>query len=464
MRTLSLHPLYSFICYFLTILLAPALAHSSPTLSAEQAILLRSSSSGACATAAAISSSRLITNAHVARLVCPYNDCGGLKAYRAPNFGAPASLEVPTGKIKLEFISNALDIAFLRSEQPQELATVQFATPRASEEVYVLGFPRCGVLTQSSGSIQKLTNIHIHTDAQSAHGSSGSLAFDTQGQAIGLLDQSDSLLGAINSLLTGKTFPARAVRGDIVEKLLARVKEMEAPGTRSVVEGKAASAVSSPNLAWDWLITEEAQLLLEFYRTEVFNKAEKERTWPAMSFMSLIDGLRSDLLAFGSAYDAQIFLATGDYPSTLTQVPLAKTPQAELLERLLLAHNIEYKGAFEQLLTPLHFGRWEEALRRSARSAEQISALAELMKPAVEAHRQGLVRTLTRWGALIVLSVMLALSLWCLSLGFIWNWFNGSFIRKVIASTLFAVTWPVSLLVFALPRAARNKLRGSKAA
>ncbi|MBX7144077.1 MAG: serine protease [Oligoflexia bacterium] len=399
-------------------------------------VLLRSGVNGGCATAAIVSPGLLLTNAHVTDLVCPYNNCSKLEVLRAGSLGAAAREPLDLGKIEVASSLHALDIATLRYERKEALAaeTLNFALPVNGEKIKALGFPRCGPLTESLGAINSLSNLHIHTDARSAHGSSGSLVLNANSEIVGLLDQSDSLLDALQSLVTGKSFPARGVRGDVLSKLIS---------------------LPTPKLA----LEAQAELLMDYHHSQVSTRAGNGRVWPALTFISMVDGFRLDAIAVAPAEEAQALLAVGEFPATLPPDPQQQSRLANLVELVTIAHNLEYKGAFESLLTPLQMEGWQAALTASGRSNAQIESLVELVKPALEMKLQGLIRVLTRWAALAICGVLLALGLWCLSLGYAWAWFNGSLLRRLVATTLFAALWPVSLLAFMLPASARKVIR-----
>lgn len=202
-----------------------------PSLPANvKVILLANNAVQACGTGFSLSPGSVITNYHLAKTLCPENDCDNLRAYISQNTGSPATEVFPLSKAKIRRFFSGLDIAFISSTENapdygsfEELGIVTQKL-KESLKLNVFGYPRCKELKSSEGEIVSLNPLRLDLSASGAHGSSGSLVITPEGKLIGIVDEATSIWGGLKGKLLGSDFKLRALRLNII-KDISRAKD-----------------------------------------------------------------------------------------------------------------------------------------------------------------------------------------------------------------------------------------------
>lgn len=169
-----------------------------------------------CATAFPIATDRLITNAHVTQRNCRDRLC---KIELSQNGQA---LHFATATLIDEI--NAFDIAVIRLDGAPPLQYFELAEnePEIGQAVTILGYPRCGDLTKTGGTVSSTDAIHIFSTAGIKHGSSGGPALGSDGKVDGIVSQiADPLTGFLSSL-THISGNSKLVRAGVIRRLIGQ--------------------------------------------------------------------------------------------------------------------------------------------------------------------------------------------------------------------------------------------------
>lgn len=424
-------PVYSAILLHLSILLIPVVGASAkpsdtlPSALSESVLLLRSKMNGVCATGFLLSDGTLVTNAHVTRTLCPSGSCLGVELLRAPHLGSAATQTLAITKASIIRELPVLDVSFLKLEGAN-LPVGFFSSATSAlpgSEVYSLGYPKCGALSLSEGKIDSLDSLKLSTTTRAAHGSSGSPIFNSDFKLIGIAEESESIAGGFLSMFSDYTFETIALRADV--------------------------ALELRGISDDALLLTQADALLENYRTSVRTLSGLERARAAISFVAAVEGIRDALLFTpGREQELKVMAALGQYLDYIPRL-LPEVSQSELLNRLqslVLAYNLELKGAHQQFMIPARSETIFESLDRSVVPVKMREEFKELIIFAVRNGYQGL----ELYGLLLGLKLtMLAIVALCIlgwSMGYVFAGSRGGFFKRLLWAFSALVLWPLPVL------------------
>jgi len=405
-----------------------------------KSILLLLSETGACATGFLIDDGKIITNYHVASVVCPFGKCKGLRIQKSSRLGHPPVEELRYEKAVLAKSASALDIALievtptLRFAQPSPLRISEL--PPAGSNVTVAGYPACQVLQKSSGQITSSDPMHALTSVKGAFGSSGSPVFRDDGSLAGVVAQASSLSDALSYYLLKNSFPLRIIRADILNDLLSK-NDAE-------------------------LFKREVSILNEYYNEAVMPKQSYKRMMPSYQFLASAQGLRSHVLVSPSlnTYAPQ-FLWFDDYIDALPQIPKSgeKDPSTFLaIERLLTGVNIELNGPQQSLFRMVKADELQAALSNAGRPDAHVKEILDMVKNVQDKKFWGVQIQLILYSVLVALALMVLAALWGASVIYVLVKSSGGFFLRAFKAACIAVLfWPVSFLVFLAGRRKNNR-------
>jgi len=422
---------------FLSIALWNAPLFADPPLNIDMlrsVVLLSGPGGKACATAFFTAQSKLVTNAHAVAVLCPYGDCSKLKVFQATALGEPPTTELKNLGLTLDNASEVFDLAILSVKGP--LAAQALTLPEVfkgpapldpAKELFMLGFPRCRTLELSRGMASEITPLGFTTSMRGAHGVSGSPVFDADLTLVGVVNQSSSLLGALNSRIFGTTFGIKAVRADFLNS---------AGPTDDITAAKTA-----------------AEKLLELYREHIRGLSGVKRAMAGFNFLSTAEGFkRQSLKKHELRLLSPLLAAFGEYISVIPTLPATSkwtsNDAALAVERLMAAYNLELLGARRSALERLEAKDFERALEIRS-DKEQIREIMELVDFAVKDSYPGaqiFAFKLALAGLLILMTVFI---LWAYSLGIVFAKAQGGLIQKFCISAAVGIFfWPLSFIFF----------------
>ncbi len=425
--------------FSLGFLLSSAALANEPDKDTISSVVMLSSQEGNQCASGFIADNLIFTNAHVAEFLCPYKDCSGVSVRKAPAIGAEPSIVLPYNKMKIVFMSRALDFSVLQfdAERISPALTVLQSTPDFSQspkEVYVLGFPRCQRLTLEQGKVSEVNRLHIYSSAGAAHGSSGSPLLNERFEVIGIVDQASSIKDALYSLVSGGRFSNRAIRSDVIAGLLGYSEREKR-------------------------YLETSRLINLYYEQRILpSGGGMPRLRKSFDFFPLARGLRKDLLAEDGAYssvdvsDALFALHFfGEYPGWIAEAKKIKSTKNFYLEleRLVFNYNLEIKGPYREIFSELEPVKFQQGLENSNRPSGHIATIIESLQKFLASGYQGLEISMVFYGFLFFALFCLLLFIWSFSTGYVFSAARGGIIRKVFVSALVALAlWPISFLIF----------------
>ena len=377
------------------------------------------SPSGSCATGFFVASNTILTNAHVARALCPADHCAGVEISWASNAGERASNQMHPSAISIVASSRALDLALLAVDgvsPPGALPLIPAKIVNGAA-LQVLGFPSCGPLTKNIGTLSSISSIALETTLPVSFGSSGSPILTPEGGFVGVVMQSASVLGAIRSHLLGGDFGARAVPASVVVEWIGGNPEDR--------------------------ITLSAKALFEYYIHDVQPVEGFSRLWRGYEFLTLVEFLRWDAARSGeNSPSTTTLLGAGSFPDELMALP-PPPPRGTSAFLLALAASIESKGLHNGALRPLSPSMFERPLSNT--DVETQRAATDLVDRAARLNYPGYELMLLS-GVIVVGGACVLLSaIWGFSIGIVWSALSGGFLSRLFRVILFAVAWPLSI-------------------
>jgi V8-like Glu-specific endopeptidase len=427
---MKLRTLQHLFAAFLTLVVLPTqLEAQVPQAIIDRTVLVRNNRS--CGSGVLLDSNTILTNAHLARSLCRGERCQDITVARAKALGTRASqVLLKQQSISVEYLSHTFDAALLRSNTSLTGATNPLRFAPASEElaikglaIQLLGFPRCRVLRATRGTITSETNLRFTTDAQGSHGSSGSPIFNLRFELIGLVDEAATIREALTDAAFNSGFSLRAVKATHIEEL--------------------------QNLDGDNRISYILQQLQRFLSSSLDGLPPRAR---ALRALRLDSGLR-DLQRDGVQYseDPQVLsalLAANDYPTRF----IWSAPQTSLAlsaEAVALQYSLERYGLSAAFLQPLHAEMLTKHLSATKGKLPQSPDIISRVERLSDSGYRGYQSELLLAGMPIALAILMLVAAWCWSLGTVFAWSRGGFLRRVFLSTLVGVLlWPISLFVF----------------
>ncbi len=412
-----------------TLIMRPLLAAAEPgTVEVGRFIpsvlLLTSPGNNACATGFILPNGLVLTNAHVARALCPFGACEDVSAFRAGAIGELPKQKLASQGITIRTVIPALDVAFLdmHSSEPLTGVFAQTAPPAIQTEVHSLGFPKCGALSVSDGKILSQGTLNFGTSLSGAHGSSGSPVFNAQGDLLGIVAESDSISGGLLSLISDYKFEAVAMRAD-----------------RALALG-----TSDPRA----LLEKQSDLLLEHYRTGLRLMPAFQRSRAAVSFIGAVEALKDEII-FASEFPERVaFLPLGQSARYISEVEI--TPSTSLmrsLATLVLAYNLEVKGPFLTPLQRLNVDSLFEALNKRGLPSDLLGEWKDLLMTSAASSYPGLeLYGMTIVAEILIIAVIVVGAL-MLSAGYVYGRLRGSRLKRFLWSAACFIIWPIPLFV-----------------
>ncbi|NDC39515.1 MAG: serine protease [Proteobacteria bacterium] len=374
--------------------------------------------------------SAIVTNAHVAELLCQGPRCTAVRVERpAPKGRFESALSADLVDLRVRSVFPALDIAIL--ELPQNLRSpfsLNFSKVPVREElpVTMIGYPGCGARAENAGSISDLTSLSFLSGARGASGSSGSPILDSEGAVIGIAFQADSLLRALYDRFGRGSFRLRAVRTDALTGL---------------------SALSAERLRGA-----EAELLLRFYSSDVSSMVGLARIKRALLFFNGVRMLANTTTLESTTPELVRGAALVDRaPDFILQLsaPPPTTPAGKAMELVAFVANLEARGFVGGSFNPLTQGTFSSVLLAQGRAPEDVQRfLSFLPSPDTQAV-PGILPLLALLGVAGAAVIGLVATLWAASFGYVYARCTGGRIRRLAhALTVALVLWPISFLAY----------------
>lgn len=410
---------------------AGAYAQTEPDAMYARSILLLLSETGACATGFIISDGKIVTNYHVANVVCPFGKCKGLRIQKSSRLGSPPVEELRYEKANLTKSAAALDIAMievtpaLRFAQPVPPKTT--ALPAPGTTLNAVGYPACKVLQRSTGQLTGSDPMHALTSVPGAFGSSGSPVFTEDGSLAGVVAQAGSLSDALSYYLLRKSFPLRIIRADVVSDMLSK-NDAD-------------------------LFKSEVSILNAYYKEAVMPLQSYHRMMPSYQFLAAAEGLRSQvLLSTSLASYAPQFLWFDDYIDALPQIPKSGDRDSSAffaLEKLLTGVNIELNGPEQSLFRLVKPDELQAALSAAGRPEAHVKEIVGMVQDAQDRKFRGVQVQLILYCVLLTFILMVLAALWGASVLYVFLESRGGFFLRAFKALCTAVLiWPASFAVF----------------
>ncbi len=405
-----------------------------------------SQSASTCATGFAIDANSVLTNAHVARSLCPTSACNGASIAVAKGLGVtPRSVEA---SVELGAELGSLDIAKIILEAPlagSRSSSEEIATPHIGDAVRVIGFPGCSTLQVRRGKITAVEESSFLVDARTNLGGSGSIVVSEAGKLIGLVTQgslsSASSIPFLLQRLGGSDFEVSVARLDVVVQLLQLPTLQRVQRESLALLSRYSAAGAAPGKSIGFLDTLDILSRTERMKRALLREPRSLTTSGEVLFSAL------------SRLGEQRLVSAQDW-EPVGQLSL----DAPAFGELLALYSMELWGNPNlSTITKPEGGSQLAALRQTLTQARQrfLAAHAEEYGDDVALSSSFYSRQVRRFTGVIVACVLLFL-IWLLSTGFVFARSSGGLFRRMGIAVLVALcAWPLSLVVWVWSR--RNK-------
>ena len=344
----------------------PLLVQASPQGSISPdptAAVLQLRSQNACATGFLLNDGRVVTNAHVARSICPFGDCQQLSVLRADAVGGqPAPVDV--GAVTVLASYPALDLAILQLATPPHFPspfTLQAPPAALGATGTTLGFPNCSALERSVGQVIDSDPLGFRTTTPVSHGSSGSPVVDDRYQVIGIVSEVTGVLPAIGSFVLGSRADARAVRAE----LLDAVRGAQTPLAALALQARWINGFASSV----WPLSAPSRLVRSFH------------------LFGALEGLGTSATRAEPSAARLLFSGTQSFESWsgLADVNWA-APEIQTLDQTALVRLCEEHGLRSSPSSSISLEELRHSLQQSGRPPEHVDTLIAL---ATDCSRRG---------------------------------------------------------------------------
>ena len=384
-------------------------------------VLMTGGSEEHCGTAFFLDSKNFVTNAHVARALCPSGSCE-LKLIET-SAGRPEQTLRSSATVKK--ISFALDLAILELKgQSWPGPGVQIGpSPRIGDTAEVVGYPACGTQQSTTGKITELDSFHLSADAKSLPGNSGSPILNSASELIGILSRSDTFAEGIAARLFGKPHPSRGIPIGVFD-------------TWRKLEGRAA-------------IQYEIDVLLQYQREELPKIQGSRRAMEGLAFISGVEGVRDDLLRSPEtpAVVLRMIALLQSYPDRFNDL-LAKDltdPLSLAVEELLFAASLEGLGAAKNPLAEFGPEEFIAGVKDLGRPQQHLDRLEAIYKQAAHQRYPGMyIYFLSFWPWAFLFANYLGSLIW--GMGWVFGKYRATFIKRVLVMILVGIFWPISAI------------------
>jgi len=389
--------------------------------------------------------SAIMTNAHIATLLCKGASCPGIRIEQDRGGGRfESALAEERVDLHVRILLPSIDLAVL--ELPSGLSSpfsLNFSTTPISVGMAVttIGFPQCAGRFESKGAISDLTTISFLSGTKGASGSSGGPAINEAGEVVGVVFQADSLLRTVYDSLGKGSYALRAVRTDLFAAL-----------TSSHPEG---------------LRGAEAEVLLRFYSADIKDLGGLARLKRGLQFLNAARMLGLSIAREPASPEALRGIAALDgSPDGLLRLSTAppNTPEGRSLELLSFVANVESRGTRGGLLQTLTPESFAAALQAQGRPSDQIQRFLSFFPDRSTPVTPGVAPLLALLGSALALGTIAVLLLWAASLGYVYARARGGRLSRILRTVVVAIAiWPLSFIAFRfLSSQPTKKLAGKK--
>jgi len=413
-------------------------ARAEPSLSDS---ILKITAAESCGTAFVTNDGLIATNLHVLSHACSNTRCRGVKLESAAALGQNAGkILLDHGELAIVRELASLDLIFLRPvgalQLPKSELVLSTQPPAPDEELQVVGFPRCQLLSQSSGVIESSGALRFKLSNQGFHGSSGSPVLTKGREVVGIVDQAADFSSAAFGLVSGKNFSLSALRSDLLNSLLQTPSDQSSLG--------------------------EIELLNRFYSSDVEPLSGLARAEKSVEFLSAVQALRrSPLFETGSADELRLLNGIGEYLSFLPSFQLEKPASQRTfqLAKLVAQSMLEEKGPFSKFLLPLDRSLLNSGLSASGWEPGQTEEFLKCLDRFKESNYLGLNLFAIKFGTRLFFLALLLVVCVGLTLGVMYTELQGSLLKRFAVLVLWGLCfWPVSVLLFWLTRRVSRKV------
>lgn len=360
-------------------------------------------SNGSCGSGAMIAPDLVVTNAHVARTICPSGRCNDVRIrvlpLKADGSGTTLLFSELATVRRLAFPDLAL-LSIHGCRNCPHSAAATYREPAGAEQVKMIGAPRCAPPRTDAGLLRS-SDGELQSDLQADFGNSGSGIWGADGALLGIVDEVANPLRAVRSWITGARFTPRIIpilsnkallTGDLSESLLG-----------------------------------QARLLVQYQQRALRASSTLERARLASEIISAVEDLRLQIAQSASPPPELEPLGTPNRP--LNELNFSEADRALIGAQLVVAASLE------------QFGVYDGSQRRLA-----ISALPKELQQAAEAFDSGGFMGMTRFtlaaAAAAAAGIVLLAVIWGASVGAAFALFGR--LRDPLIVGFCA--WPLSLL------------------
>ena len=190
--------------------------------------IISSEDKKSCGTAFLSSDNTLYTSNHIIELILKKQNLSSDTNKTNENFSLllkDAFNSEKTLKIPFSNLSqiSSLDIAKISLQETP--ASKSYNIPsndliyKTGSSIFALGFKNCDEVTLIKGTIKQETQIWLESDLKGYFGMSGSPAFSTNGEFVGLVDQAQSIVDGILGRIFGSSFSLRVTKASALKLL-----------------------------------------------------------------------------------------------------------------------------------------------------------------------------------------------------------------------------------------------------